>query len=74
VFEAANIREWRGHDLADAEGRKIGELEAVDTGTDLPRSPRSRLECRPGTGSCLYLLTRRPWVRGTSWSPTPGSK
>jgi PRC-barrel domain len=38
VFEAANIREWRGHDVVDAEGHKIGELEAVyvDTGTDLP--------------------------------------
>jgi hypothetical protein len=38
VFEAANIREWRGHDVVDDEGHKIGELEAVyvDTGTDLP--------------------------------------
>jgi hypothetical protein len=38
VFEAANIREWRGHDVVDAQGHKIGELEAVyvDTGTDLP--------------------------------------
>jgi PRC-barrel domain len=38
VFEAGNIREWRGHDVVDAEGHKIGELEAVyvDTGTDLP--------------------------------------
>ena len=38
VFEAANIREWRGHDVVDAEGHKIGELEAVyvDTATDLP--------------------------------------
>ena len=38
MFEAANIREWRGHDVVDAEGHKIGELEAVyvDTGTDLP--------------------------------------
>ena len=38
MFEAANIREWRGHDVVDAQGRKIGELEAVyvDTGTDLP--------------------------------------
>jgi len=36
VFEAADIREWRGHDVVDAEGHKIGELEAVyvDTGTD----------------------------------------
>jgi PRC-barrel domain len=38
MFEAGNIREWRGHDVVDADGRKIGELEAVyvDTGTDLP--------------------------------------
>ncbi len=38
MFEAANIREWRGHDVVDAEGSKIGELEAVyvDTRTDLP--------------------------------------
>jgi hypothetical protein len=38
MFEAANIREWRGHDVVDTQGHKIGELEAVyvDTGTDLP--------------------------------------
>ena len=38
MFEAADIREWRGHDVVDAQGHKIGELEAVyvDTGTDLP--------------------------------------
>ena len=42
MFEAANIREWRGHDVVagqgHAQGHKIGELEAiyVDTGTDLP--------------------------------------
>jgi hypothetical protein len=38
VFEADNIREWLGHNVVDAQGRKIGELEAVyvDTGTDLP--------------------------------------
>ena len=38
MFEAANIREWRGHDVVDADSHKIGELEAVyvDTGTDLP--------------------------------------
>jgi hypothetical protein len=38
VFEAADIREWRGHHVVDDEGHKIGELEAVyvDTGTDLP--------------------------------------
>jgi len=38
VFEAADIREWRGHDVVDADGHKIGELESVyvDTATDLP--------------------------------------
>ena len=38
MFEIASIREWRGHDVVDAEGHKIGELEAVyvDTSTDLP--------------------------------------
>lgn len=38
MFEAGDIREWRGHHVVDASGRKIGELEAiyVDTITDLP--------------------------------------
>ena len=38
MYEAANIREWRGHDVVDANGHKIGTLEAVyvDTVTDLP--------------------------------------
>jgi hypothetical protein len=38
VFEATNIREWRGHDVVDTGDHKIGELEAVyvDTRTDLP--------------------------------------
>lgn len=38
MFEATNIRDWRDHDVVDADGSKIGVLEAVyvDTGTDLP--------------------------------------
>ncbi|MEV0848291.1 PRC-barrel domain-containing protein [Streptomyces sp. NPDC049954] len=38
MFEAGDIRDWRGHDVVDAEGHKIGSLEAiyVDTATDLP--------------------------------------
>jgi PRC-barrel domain protein len=38
MFEADNIREWRGHAVVDARDRRIGELEAVyvDTVTDLP--------------------------------------
>lgn len=38
MFEAEDIREWRGHDVVDAEKKKIGSLEAVyvDTATDAP--------------------------------------
>ncbi|MBY8888298.1 PRC-barrel domain-containing protein [Streptomyces sp. PTM05] len=38
MFEAGDIREWRGHDVVDDSGKKIGTLESVyvDTTTDLP--------------------------------------
>jgi len=38
VFEADNIRDWRGHAVIDRGGDKIGSLEAVyvDTASDLP--------------------------------------
>ncbi|MEV6122964.1 PRC-barrel domain-containing protein [Streptomyces sp. NPDC052077] len=38
MFEAENIRDWRGHDVVDSGGRKIGTLESiyVDTATDRP--------------------------------------
>jgi hypothetical protein len=38
MFEAGDIREWRGHDVVDDEGHKIGTLESVyvDTGSDEP--------------------------------------
>ena len=38
MFEAENIRDWRDHDMVDADGNKIGQLEAiyVDTSTDKP--------------------------------------
>jgi PRC-barrel domain len=38
VFEAENIRDWRGHPVVDQSGDKIGDLEAVyfDTATDQP--------------------------------------
>jgi hypothetical protein len=40
MFAAATIGEWRGHDVGDAQGHKIGGLEAVyvDTRTGLPSS------------------------------------
>ncbi|MGW2570853.1 PRC-barrel domain-containing protein [Streptomyces sp. NPDC001537] len=38
MFEAGDIREWRGHGVVDPSGHKIGTLEAVyvDTATDQP--------------------------------------
>lgn len=38
MFEVENIRAWRGHDVVDVDGHKIGTLEAiyVDTITDQP--------------------------------------
>jgi hypothetical protein len=38
MVEIANIREWRGHEVVDADDHRVGKLEAiyVDTGTDLP--------------------------------------
>lgn len=38
MFEAENIRDWRGHTVIDPGDSKIGTLEAVyvDTATDLP--------------------------------------
>lgn len=29
MFEADTIRDWRDHDVADRDGNKIGQLEAV---------------------------------------------
>jgi hypothetical protein len=38
VFQAGDIREWRGHDVVAGDGHKIGILESiyVDTATDQP--------------------------------------
>ncbi|WP_228978159.1 PRC-barrel domain-containing protein [Streptomyces sp. DH12] len=38
MIHPADIREWRGHDVIDPKGHKIGELEAVyvDTTSDEP--------------------------------------
>lgn len=38
MFEAEDLRDWRGHDVVDVRGDKIGSLEAVyfDTATDQP--------------------------------------
>jgi hypothetical protein len=38
MFGVGDIREWRGQNVVDSDGRKIGTLESVyvDTGTDEP--------------------------------------
>jgi hypothetical protein len=38
MFPAENLRDWRGENVIDPEGNKIGELEAVyyDTASDEP--------------------------------------
>ncbi|WP_369201738.1 PRC-barrel domain-containing protein [Streptomyces sp. PU-14G] len=38
MFEPDDIREWRGHDVVDESGGRIGSLESVyvDTATDQP--------------------------------------
>ncbi|MEU5921038.1 PRC-barrel domain-containing protein [Streptomyces sp. NPDC004288] len=38
MIQIADIREWREHDVVDADGKKIGTLESVyvDTATDEP--------------------------------------
>jgi PRC-barrel domain len=63
VFEIENIREWRGHDVIDMDGNKIGEMEAiyVDTATDQPSfatikigmPTRHRLTFAPLTGATV---------------------
>ena len=76
MFEAANIREWRGHDVVDAQGNKIGELEAVyvDTGTDLPSFGTVKVGMPTRHRLVFVPLTRRLSVRATSRSATARSK
>lgn len=73
MFEAGNIRDWRGQDVIDGAGHKIGKLEAVyvDTGTDEPvfatvmvgLPTRHRLVFVPVTGATVgpgYLKVTYP--------------
>ena len=73
MFEAGDIREWRGHDVVDPRGHKIGSLEAVyvDTATDEPffatvtvgLPTRRRLVFVPLTGATVgpgYLKVVHP--------------
>jgi PRC-barrel domain protein len=72
VFEADDIRQWRGHRVVDIEKNNIGELEAiyVDTQTDQPSFAtvkigrlRTRLVFVPLTGAKVgpgYLKVAYP--------------
>jgi PRC-barrel domain protein len=73
MFEASDIREWRGHDVVDINGHKIGTLESiyVDTATDQPAfatvtvgmPTRRRLVFVPLAGASVgpgYLKVTRP--------------
>ncbi len=64
MLEAADIREWRGHDVVDADGHKIGEPEAVhvDTGTDLPSFGTVRVGLPTRTGSCSKQVKDAPSI------------
>lgn len=63
MFEAGDIREWRGHAVVDQSGSKIGTLESiyVDTGSDQPAfatvtvgvPTRRRLAFVPLTGATV---------------------
>ncbi|MEU2720653.1 PRC-barrel domain-containing protein [Streptomyces smyrnaeus] len=74
MFEPDDIREWRGHDVVDEGGNKIGSLESVyvDTRTDQPSfatvtvgmpGRRRRLVFVPLAGATVgpgYLKVRYP--------------
>lgn len=73
MFKAEDIREWRGQNVVDAQGAKIGELEAlyVDTRTDefcfatvkIGLLSRSRLVFVPLDGATVgpgYLKVTHP--------------
>jgi hypothetical protein len=54
MSEAADIRDWRSHRLANSGGQMIEELEAVYLGTapTFLRSPASGSAGRLGAGWC----------------------
>ena len=87
MFQARDIREWRGHDVVDSEGKRIGFLEAVyvDTGTDQPSfgtvtiglPTRRRLVFVPLDGATVgpsYLQVRyaKGQVKDAPWIETDG--
>jgi hypothetical protein len=67
-----NVREWRGEDVLDENGDKIGSLEAVyvDTETDEPAFATVKVRGLIGAGGwCSYPSPGPASVRGTCASP-----
>lgn len=56
MFEADNLRDWRGHSVVDVDGDKIGTLEAVyvDTATDEPSFATVRVGL-PGRNRLVFV-------------------
>lgn len=74
MFPAENLRDWRGSNVIDPDGSKIGELEAVyvDTATDQPAFltvktgfiGRHRLVFVPAAGATVTpAAVRVRWVK-----------
>ncbi|MFJ6217064.1 PRC-barrel domain-containing protein [Streptomyces sp. NPDC092296] len=87
MFEAGDIREWRGHSVVDGGDHKIGTLESVyvDTATDQPAfatvtvglPTRRRLAFVPLFGATvgpgyLKVLYDKRLVREAPWIDTDG--
>ena len=76
MFEAADIREWRGHEVVDPDGHKIGELGATHVDTEQATSQRSALSkngLRTGDARVVPLAVGIGGP-GHTRSPTIGSK
>jgi hypothetical protein len=59
VFEAADIREWRGREVTDAQGNKVGEQE-LPAGDEEAVFKHYGLAYQPGGGGERRLARRSP--------------
>lgn len=76
MFEAGDLREWRGHDVVDNEGYKIGTLESVyvDADADQPAFATVTVAQPTQRGLPSCHPPQRPRVRDTLRSPTPSAR
>ena len=62
MFEAAGIREWRGHKVVDARHHSVGQLEAVYAGT---RYGRGSSPWCGNTAARVAMMARSTWSAGS---------